>query len=155
MFYKLIPKFQYKNIVAWVGALYVGIVMGVAFSKTVYDAMPYNYWAPDDPYMDIAPLLEAHTEPGSLIGMTGGGNAGYFIQDRAVVNMDGLINSYEYFQAVKAHEAGAYLANIGLDYILANPAILDQQPYKGQYNSYMTPTDTFYGGKQLMQYGAP
>jgi hypothetical protein len=69
--------------------------------------------------------------------------------------MDGLINSYAYFKAVQAHEAGAYLAAIGLDYVLANPTILDQQPYKGQYNEYMDALDIFYGGKQLMRYGAP
>ena len=44
--------------------------------------MPYNHWSPDTPYMDIVPLLEEHTEPGSLIGLTGGGNVGYFIHDR-------------------------------------------------------------------------
>ncbi len=155
MFYRLIPKFSYKNILAWATALYLGLLIGTSFSKVVYDAMPYGYWSAGDPYMDIAPLLEANTEPGSLIGMTGGGNAGYFIQNRAVVNMDGLINSYPYFKAVQAHEAGAYLADIGLDYVLANPAILDQQPYKGQYNEYLDALDIFYGGKQLMRYGAP
>ena len=155
MFYRLIPNFSYKKVLAWATALYVGLLMGTSFSNVVYDAMPYGYWSADDPYMDIAPLLEANTEPGSLIGMTGGGNAGYFIRDRAVVNMDGLINSYEYFKAVQAHEAGAYLADIGLDYVLANPAILDQQPYKGQYNEYMHALEVFYGGKQLMRYGAP
>jgi hypothetical protein len=43
----------------------------------------------------------------------------------------------------------------GLDYVLANPTILGQQPYKGQFNAYMIPMDIYYGGKQLMHYGAP
>jgi hypothetical protein len=155
LFYKLFPRFQYKSILAWAIASYVGLVMGTSYSEFVYNAMPYGYWAADDPYMDIPPLLEANTEPGSLIGMTGGGNAGYFIQDRTIVNMDGLINSYPYFQALQARQAGAYLESIGLDYVLANPGILDQQPYKGQYDEYMDALDIFYGGKQLMRYGAP
>jgi hypothetical protein len=87
--------------------------------------------------------------------MTGGGNVGYFIHDRTIINMDGLINSYPYFQALKARQAGVYLEEIGLDYVLANPAILDQQPYKGQFNEYMEPLNVWYGGKQLMRYGAP
>ena len=52
-------------------------------------------------FMDVGPLLEEHTEPGSIIGITGGGNIGYFIHDRTVTNMDGLINSYPYFQALQ------------------------------------------------------
>ncbi len=33
-----------------------------------------------------------YTEPGSLIGSTGGGVLGYFTQGRTIVNLDGLIN---------------------------------------------------------------
>jgi len=72
--------------------------------------MPYqDAWA-GQPYMDMLPILEwLHTEPGAIIGMTGGGNAGYFIKNRTIINMDGLINSYANFQAVKEEKAGAYL----------------------------------------------
>jgi hypothetical protein len=114
--------------------------------------MPYNHWEPDTAYMDIVPLLEEHTEPGSIIGLTGGGNVGYFIHDRTIVNMDGLINSYEYFQALQMRTGGEYLQNLGLDYVLANPVILDQQPYKGQFNVHLEPLNITYGGKQLMHY---
>jgi hypothetical protein len=69
--------------------------------------------------------------------------------------MDGLINSYSYFQALQTRQGGEYLYNIGLDYVLANPVILDQQPYKGQFNAYLEPLRVYYGGKQLMHYGAP
>jgi hypothetical protein len=69
--------------------------------------------------------------------------------------MDGLINSYAYFEVLRAGEAGAYLEEIGLDYVLANPTILDQQPYKRQFNAYMQPLEIWYGGKQLMRYGVP
>jgi hypothetical protein len=117
--------------------------------------MPYHVWAADAPYMDIVPLLEKSTEPGSIIGMTGGGNPGYFIHDRTVMNLDGLINSYSYFQALQKHEAGAFLNQLGVDYVLANPYILDQQPYKGQFNEYMDFLHIRYGGKELMRYGAP
>ncbi|MGZ9225407.1 MAG: hypothetical protein ACXW4M_07590, partial [Anaerolineales bacterium] len=103
----------------------------------------------------IIPFLEANTEPGSLIGMTGGGNIGYLMPSRTIVNMDGLINSYPYFQALQAGQAGAYLEQIGVDYVLANPTILDQQPYKGQFNEYMEPLNVSYGGKRLMRYGVP
>jgi hypothetical protein len=69
--------------------------------------------------------------------------------------MDGLINSYPYFEALQKHEAGAMLYDQGLDYVLANPTILSQQPYKGQFDAYLVPLDIFYGGKQLMRYVKP
>ena len=155
LLYKTLHKFRYRQIAAWLLAAYVGLNMGTPYWQSIQDSMPYGYWSPDAPYMDIPPLLEEHTPPGSIIGMTGGGNVGYFIHDRTIINMDGLINSYPYFQALQARQAGAYLEKLGLDYVLANPTILDQQPYKGQFNEYMEPLNVHYGGKQLMRYDAP
>jgi hypothetical protein len=151
----LIRRVPYRPVIAWALAAYVGISMGIAFWEYIRATMPYGVWEPDAAFMDIVPLLEEHTEPGSMIGMTGGGNVGYFIHDRTIVNMDGLINSYPYFQALQAHQGGPYLYNVGLDYVLANPVILDQQPYKGQFNEYLEPLKIYYGGKQLMHYRAP
>jgi hypothetical protein len=153
--YTLIRKIPYRHVIAWGLAAYVGISMGTSFWNLIRDMMPYNYWPADTAYMDIVPLLEENTEPGSIIGLTGGGNVGYFIHDRTIINMDGLINSYPYFQALQAHQGGEYLYSIGLDYVLANPVILDQQPYKGQFNAYLEPLRVYYGGKQLMQYRVP
>jgi hypothetical protein len=155
MFYTWIRRFRYAYILAWGFAVYVGVSLGFSFWNTIQQSMPYNRWSADAPFMDIVPLLEQHTEPGSIIGLTGGGNVGYFIHDRTIVNMDGLINSYGYFQALQTREGGQYLQNIGLDYVLANPVILDQQPYKGQFNEYLEPLEVYYGGKQLMRYQAP
>ena len=155
VFYTWIRRVPYRSSLGWGFATIVGIGMGLAYWNMIYDKMPYHYWSANTAYMDIAPLLEEHTEPGSLIGLTGGGNVGYFIHDRTIVNMDGLINSYAYFQALQNRQGGKYLQQIGLDYVLANPVILDQQPYKGQFNDYLEPLNIFYGGKQLMHYRAP
>lgn len=155
IFYTVLRKIPYRQVIAWGLAAYVGISMGVSYWNLIQNMMPYNAWPADTAFMDIVPLLEEHTEPGSIIGLTGGGNVGYFIHDRTVVNMDGLINSYPYFQALQARQGGEYLYNIGLDYVLANPVILDQQPYKGQFNAYLEPLKVYYGGKQLMHYRTP
>ena len=154
LLYRLIRGVPYRHLFAWLVVAYVGIQMGASFWRMIQASMPHNYWPADAVYMDIVPLLEEHTAPGSIIGLTGGGNVGYFIQDRTIVNMDGLINSYAYFQALQNRTGGAYLQQIGLDYVLANPVILDQQPYKGQFNAYLEPLPVFYGGKQLMHYRA-
>jgi hypothetical protein len=153
--YTLARRIPYRHIVAWGFAVLVGVSMGAAFWKDIRATMPYDHWEPGTAYMDIVPLLEEHTEPGSMIGLTGGGNVGYFIQDRTIINMDGLINSYPYFQALQARTGGEYLYDLGLDYVLANPIILDQQPYKEQFNAYLEPLGVSYGGKDLMRYRAP
>lgn len=153
--YILLRPLPYRHLIAWGFAAYAGLSLGSPYWTMIRNQMPYGHWEPETAYMDIVPLLEKNTEPGSLIGFTGGGNVGYFIADRTIINMDGLINSYDYFQALQAREAGVYLDEIGLDYVLANPVILDQQPYKEQFNPYLEPLGVSYGGKQLMRYRAP
>ena len=150
----LVRRIKHIQRTAWVIALFFGFSMAQTYWAGIKLTMQYNRWSADVPMMEIATLLEANTEPGSLIGFTGGGNVGYFIQDRAILNMDGLINSPEYFEHLQNGTAGEYLARLGLDYVLANPGILDRQPYDGQFNEYLHPTDIFYGGKQLLIYGS-
>ncbi len=148
----LICKSQPARAAAGALAVIFGMYMGSLFWSTIRDTMPYDKWASNDPYMDIATFLEENTEPGSVIGMTGGGNAAYFIKDRTIVNMDGLINSYAYFELLKKKEAGGYLAEIGMDYILASTDLLNGLPYRGQYEAYTEWMDRRYGGKDLVRY---
>ncbi len=111
--------------------------------------MPHNYYPADRPYMEVLPFIEANTPPGSIIGMTGGGNAGYFIRDRTIVNMDGLINSYDYFHALQNGEAPIYLSQHGTTIIFANPGLLSLPPYNGQFAPYLENYNE-YGGKKFM-----
>jgi hypothetical protein len=152
MVFQAVRRFPAAQTILWLAALAVGLSMGASYWTYIQRIMPYGGVFADAPYNDIAAFLETHTEPGSMIGMTGGGNAGYFIADRTVVNMDGLINSYEYFQLLKERQAGAYLAGIGMDYILANTGIINQLPYNGQYTPYTEWMDIRYGGKDLVRY---
>jgi hypothetical protein len=118
--------------------------------------MPYTDAFAGQPYMDTLLILEKHTEPGAVIGMTGGGNTGYFIKDRTIVNMDGLINSFAYFQALKANTAGKYLADRGLGYVFANKYIItSSMPYRYQFSiDELSPVlgAPAYGNKELMRY---
>jgi hypothetical protein len=105
--------------------------------------------------MDMLPILEGYTEPGSIIGMTGGGNAGYFIKDRTIVNMDGLINSYDYFQSVKAEKAAEYLEKTGVDYVFGSHYILTMSmPYRPNLENRLEkmPSVPAYGNKELMRF---
>jgi hypothetical protein len=118
--------------------------------------MPYVDSLAGQPYMDTLTILENHTEKGALIGMTGGGNTGYFIKDRTIVNMDGLINSYAYFQALKQNKGGKYLAKIGMGYVFASKYIItSSMPYRYQFTAdelISMPDAPAYGRKELMRY---
>jgi hypothetical protein len=81
-------------------------------------------------YLQRSAWMEANTKEGSLIGMTGSGSTAYFTDGRTIVNLDGLINSYEYFQHMQAGTAGEYLAEIGLDFVFGNDYIMTvSDPY--------------------------
>ncbi len=74
--------------------------------------------------------LEKLTEPGSLIGSTGGGVIAYYIQERTIVNLDGLMNTREYFELLRTRQAHRYLDQIGLDYVYGNSYMLtESEPY--------------------------
>jgi hypothetical protein len=144
-----------RNSAAYVSLYLIVIFWGIStafsFARIVKAQMLYNAVPAGTSYMEAATFIEMHTEPDSLVGMTGGGNVGYFIRDRTIVNMDGLINSYPYYQANKAHQGSDYLYGMGLDYIFANPDFLEIQPYRGQYTGRLDIID-HYGGKAIMRF---
>jgi hypothetical protein len=150
---RLVPASSVKQIVAWSIVAVLGLSSSLSFWDIIKTDMPHGHWQEDAAFVDIIPILEANTEPGSIIGLTGGGNTGYFIHDRTIVNMDGLINSQPYFESLKDRTAGAYLESTGLDYVFANKYILESQPYKGMFDAYLTDTGIELGGNVLMKYG--
>lgn len=55
----------------------------------------------------------------------------YFINDRVIVNMDGLMNSPNYFRALKSGQADIFLDEMGLDYVFSNEYMLfHSSPYR-------------------------
>jgi hypothetical protein len=130
-------------------SLAIGIYMAIAFAGFVKNVMHYDRFPADRPLMEVIPYLEENTPPGALIGMTGGGNVGYFIHDRTIVNMDGLINSYDYFKAVQNGSAQMYLYERGMKLVFANPRLLVLPPYNRQFTPYLE-SYSVYGGKDLM-----
>jgi hypothetical protein len=68
--------------------IFWGASIAFSFARIVGAQMQYGAVPADTPYMEAATFIESHTEPDTLVGMTGGGNVGYFIQGRTIVNMD-------------------------------------------------------------------
>ncbi len=90
-------------------------------------------------YMQHVRVLEAATAPGDIIGMTGGGDVAYFITGRTIVNLDGLINTTEYFTLLRQFRAAEYAHQIGMDYIYANPYMISEtDPYNRNFAPYLT-----------------
>lgn len=111
----------------WAAGLAVVVNFGVQVGSGYY---PRAGEGEGSFYRLEAQKLMALTEPGSKIGMTGGGAVAYFLQGRTVVNLDGLINSYEYFQSMKAETAQAFIDRMGLDYVYSNAYIVTSSyPY--------------------------
>ncbi|NPV76541.1 MAG: hypothetical protein HPY59_09235 [Anaerolineae bacterium] len=81
-------------------------------------------------YLTGARGLEENTEPGSIIGSTGGGVLAYFTHGRTIVNMDGLISSYPYYQMLRSGQGAEYLDSIGLNYVYGGEYVIKySEPY--------------------------
>lgn len=98
-------------------------------------------------YLRRVHWLEANTEPGAFIGLTGSGSTSYFIEGRTVVNLDGLIGSVAYFEAMQAGTADEYLTQLGLDYVFGNEYILQESdPYGGIFEGRLDEVATWVDG---------
>ncbi len=103
-------------------------------------------------YLEETELIQRNTAPGTVIGMTGGGVTAYFIQDRTVVNLDGLINGKEYFEQLKNGNADKYFARIGMTYVYgAYSMLLDSDPYRWVLAGHLLPIQQF-GENTLYRY---
>ncbi|RPJ51166.1 MAG: hypothetical protein EHM21_03350 [Chloroflexi bacterium] len=104
------------------------IIHGV---KEMVRRMPmYVRPARAEAYLRGVHQLEANTVPGSRVGSTGGGVIAYFVTDRIIVNLDGLMNTSEYFNLLRQGQASQYLDRIGLEYVYCGETVItDSDPY--------------------------
>lgn len=88
--------------------------------------------------------LEANTEPGARVAITGAGNLAYFSQGRTIVNMDGLMNTYDYLLALQSGQGAQYLNSLGVDYIFGNEYILTEtNPYAPMLEGHLEPYQVY------------
>jgi hypothetical protein len=121
-----INKYALQAVPALVSVIMVLVFVDYSIGLSPPTVTPEN----EEVYLGGAHGLEKYTEPGSIIGSTGGGVLGYFTQDRIIVNLDGLINSYEYYQLMQEGRASEYLDEIGLDYLYGARYVLEEsEPY--------------------------
>jgi hypothetical protein len=94
------------------------------------------------PYLAQARWVEAHTPPGAVIAAPGAGALAYFVHDRRIVNMDGLIGTPAYLHAWQTGKQRAYLRRLGVRYIFAGFWIKWARPYAA-INPYIGTAATF------------
>lgn len=113
------------------GLIAFALVLIIPFLTYIYNFIPYSVDSKhENAYLNGARALEQYTEPGATIGTTGGGIVAYFINNRTIINLDGLINSPEYFQRMRRGKTTEYFDRIGLDYVYGNIyMITESDPY--------------------------
>ena len=90
-------------------------------------------------YLVIPRMVEEQTKPGSVIGTPGGGSLSYFITDRVIVNLDGLMNSKEYFDGLRSSDTYEIMKRSNIQYIYANKyAVTESTPYAAIFNGRLT-----------------
>lgn len=145
---KPLRKSQLLNLGLITIAIIYGFNSADKFWHDVRHVMPHGRFSPDQPLSGDVAYLEANVPRDEIIGMMGGGNIGYLIQGRTIVNMDGLINSEAYFQALKKGEAPIYLSQQGATVVFASLGLLNRSPYYGQFDPYLSNYGMF-GGRGI------
>jgi hypothetical protein len=130
------------------GSLYLFVAMLV--SKFPYQPASGNYAA----YLEEARALEIATEPGAIIGMPGGGTVAYFIKDRTIINLDGLINSPDYFHSLRSGQGSAFLDNMKVGYVYGGEYMLTMtDPYRDLLSGHIIPFERL-DNNVLYRYGS-
>lgn len=128
LFRTILSKKQERNASpVWIGVIGLVSIFYMAFVQTAVRD-PGN--GSNHFYIGRAHWLETNTEPGARVAITGAGNLAYFVKDRTIVNMDGLMNTHDYLLALQSGKGADYLAGLGVDYIFGNEYILTEtNPY--------------------------
>lgn len=139
------------NILVASTAIVLAAILSIPYLKIPFQVINYVPSVEEHFYLRRSNWLEGNTEPNSLIGMTGSGSSGYFVQDRVLVNLDGLISSQEYFVHLQNATADEYLESIGLDYVFGNAYILQRtNPYQWNFENRLEEFRYFEVGDKIL-----
>jgi hypothetical protein len=119
--------------------LVCGVLWGM-FSVSIFQQFPHNGQVRLEYDLDgEVQFIKSQTEPGDVIGMTGGGLTAYFVPDRTILNLDGLINSGDYFRKLQDGETTEYLVENDVKYIYGEELVLlDSDPYRWIFTDTLT-----------------
>ncbi len=160
----IFTELLYQQLLKWKMPATVPVMVMAAFTmvwlfqygKMVIKLVPPTVLPENETaYLGPIQLLEQATEPGAVIGSTGGGNIAYFIHDRTIVNLDGLMNSVTYFKSMKNGTASFFLDQMGLDYVFGNAyMITESDPYNTIFANHLEKID-YFANATLYRYSCP
>jgi hypothetical protein len=128
-----------KKLISISTLLMCGAMWG-AFSLSIIQQFPLDGKVPLEYDIDgEVQFIRSQTKPGDVIGMTGGGFTAYFVPDRTILNLDGLINSADYFRRLQDGEVTEYLLENNMRYVYGEELIfLDSDPYRWTFADTLT-----------------
>ena len=91
-----------------------------------------TYWKtqPVLMYQDSVNAVRAAASPSHVISAPGSGFLGYLLPEYTVINLDGLVNSKAYFEALKNKTVPDFLASMHIRYVIGHYGMLTElQPY--------------------------
>jgi len=122
--------------------------LGLAFLVFIQSALRAPGDGSNQFYIHRARWLEANTETSARVAITGAGNLAYFTEARTIINMDGLMNTAAYLEAMQAGQGAEYLASLGVDYVFGNEYILTEtNPYEPMLAGHLEPYATYLFGE--------
>lgn len=132
-FFTWLDGITQRKILSVVVSVLLAVWLGISNAQFLQSLCPSTVTVENEnDYLKEVRQVESLTESGARIGMTGGGLVGYFITDRTVVNLDGLINSRAYFEAMQKGTARDFLDAIPLNYVFGQEYVVtESDPYKG------------------------
>jgi hypothetical protein len=126
-------------------ALHTGQTIGIVYPRDEQTNANHDY-------LVIPQQLADATPSGAIIGTPGGGAISYFIPNRTIVNLDGLMNSKEYFDALKNSTTNSMDQKSGITYIFGSDFSLKvSAPYARIFKGHLTLISEV-GNKSLYQY---
>jgi hypothetical protein len=108
----VVDRFRRRRAVAISAA---ALILGICAASQGF--MSYEKGDVHAVWHDAAEWVRENTPEDAVFGMTDCGYFGYFSR-RSTVNLDGLINGYEYQEALAERRLGQYFEECGIDYIV-------------------------------------
>jgi len=131
-------NFKFINFILFISTIIISAYIVKPSFLYVSENIHQEVAAREHHYFQITNWIESNTEQNALVGMTGAGSTSYFIKDRRIINLDGLVNGREYFDHLKSGEAYIYLQEIGVDYLFVNSHMIQEtEPYRSSIGRYL------------------
>ncbi|HSG26389.1 MAG TPA: hypothetical protein VLA32_09745 [Anaerolineales bacterium] len=139
-------KIRFSNEVILLGVSIFAVFTLVDFGSWIADKTYPELYSVPHYYQKQEQLIRAAIPPDAVISAIGSGSIGYFMPDYQVVNLDGLVNSVEYFEQLKSGTAIEFLAEMNVEYIIGKEYLVTKaRPYAENFSNYIE----YYGNYEV------